>query len=80
MLRLILGRAGSGKTRLVREEIAERVQQGRRGIFLLVPEQYSFESERAMLERLGPRDVRLVEVSSFTRLCERVFRETGHYE
>lgn len=77
MLRLILGRAGSGKTRLVREEIAERVQQGRRGIFLLVPEQYSFESERAMLERLGPRDVRLVEVSSFTRLCERVFRETG---
>lgn len=42
-----------------------------------MPEQYSFESERALLERLGPQKAGSVRVLSFTRLAETVFRELG---
>ena len=45
MLHLIFGMAGAGKTTLLYERIADCVSGGGRAI-LLVPEQYSFESER----------------------------------
>ena len=81
MLQLVLGRAGSGKTRWVYdriEELARRPEGPRTGpIVLLVPEQFSFESERLLLGRLGARLATEVLVLSFTRLAETVFRETG---
>ncbi len=77
MLHLILGRAGSGKTTRVHQLLEQRVSQGELGAILLVPEQYSFYSERAMLERLGPRDALKVEVLSFTRLAHVVFKQYG---
>ena len=46
-------------------------------LILLVPEQFSFESERALLRRLGPRLASHVQVLSFTRMAELVFRELG---
>lgn len=76
MLHLILGEAGTGKTTLVLERIAKTVRAGKRAI-LLVPEQASFESEKALYRALGPKDVLGVEVLSFTRLCNHVFREFG---
>lgn len=42
-----------------------------------MPEQYSFESEKALYRRLGAKDALSVEVLSFTRLCDRIFREYG---
>lgn len=78
MLRLILGRAGSGKTRLVCEELTALAYAEEQGpLLLLVPEQYSFESERTLLELLGPDRAGRVQVLSFTRLAETVFREIG---
>lgn len=44
---------------------------------LLVPEQYSFESEKAMLKLLGPKQVNKVQVMSFTRLTDMAFRAYG---
>ncbi len=77
MLQLVLGRSGTGKTEWVYERLCELAKAGRQGLILLVPEQFSFESERALLERLGPRLSGSVQVLSFTRLAEQVFRETG---
>ncbi len=77
MFQLILGRAGSGKTRWIRQMLQEKVQQDAGPLFLLVPEQFSFESERSMLRRLGPADARRVEVVSFTRLADTVMRAYG---
>ena len=48
-------------------------------LLLLVPEQYSFESERAILRLLGPHMAQKVEVMSFRRLAELVFRQYGHH-
>lgn len=76
MLHLILGAAGTGKTALLHERIAECVRGGGKAV-LLVPEQYSFESEKTLYRRLGAKDALSVEVLSFTRLCDRIFREYG---
>lgn len=79
MLQLILGRAGSGKTTTVMEELAARAAAGEDGLLLIVPEQFSFESERALLRRLGARGASRVRVLSFTRMADAVARECGGF-
>ncbi len=76
MLHLILGIAGTGKTTQLHEKIQACVENGGKAI-LIVPEQYSFESEKALYRRLGAQRALAVEVLSFTRLCDRIFRELG---
>ena len=49
MLRLITGKAGSGKTAAINREIRQAVEQRRGGRLLIVPEQYSHEAERELL-------------------------------
>lgn len=75
MLHLLLGRSGSGKTTFVRNTIAERLHAGDTGLLLLVPEQYSYASERAMLSLVGPRELDGLSIVSFTRLAETVLQE-----
>ena len=47
MLHLLIGPAGCGKSFSLREEMAALSAKGER-VFCIVPEQYSFESERAL--------------------------------
>ena len=75
MVRLILGRAGAGKTGLVFREIGEYVAQGRKNLVLLVPEQYSHEAERELCAAAGDKLSRYGEVLSFTGLARRVFSQ-----
>ncbi len=77
MLRLVLGRSGSGKTHRIRALISQAAEQGYDKIYLLVPEQFSFESERALYHELGAQKSLTVEVLSFTRLANLVFRAYG---
>ena len=78
MLHLILGRAGSGKTEYLYRLAETQIRAGGT-VTLLVPEQGSFDCERAMLHRLGPQDVRRAEVLSFTRLGDQVGRAYGGF-
>ncbi len=73
MLTIISGRTGSGKTERLYDTLCREAQGGK--ALLLVPEQSSFQSEKKLLERLGPVRARGVEVLSFKRLC-RVMTET----
>ncbi len=77
MLHLILGRAGAGKTTYVHNLLRDFACGGRSDLLLLIPEQDSFSAERAMLRLLGERQAAAVEVLSFTRLAETVFRACG---
>ena len=77
MLRLILGRAGTGKTGLILDELNERVRSRRSGGWLIVPEQYSHEAERELAERCGDTACLYAEVVSFTRLAYRVSVSVG---
>ena len=75
MLKLILGRAGTGKTTAVLRRLcqagAERPQ------VLIVPEQQSHEAERALCRMGGDGVSRYAEVLSFSRLANRVFQAAG---
>ena len=73
MLKLILGRAGAGKTTAVLARLcASETDQ-----VLLVPEQQSHEAERALCEAGGPRINLRAEVLSFSRLANRIFQAAG---
>lgn len=76
MLRLILGRAGSGKTLRVLHSVHERCGKGEKSI-LIVPEQYSHEAEKELLKLCGDKASLYAEVLSFTRLALSVARELG---
>ncbi len=77
MLRLLIGRSGSGKSHWIADRLEALTAAGQEKLFLLVPEQSSFENERALLQRLGTRRAAGVQVLSFTRLADTVFREVG---
>ncbi|MBR2583151.1 MAG: ATP-dependent nuclease subunit B, partial [Oscillospiraceae bacterium] len=77
MLRLIIGRAGTGKTAAVIAELAEAVEKGLGGGMLIVPEQYSHEAERELCARCGDSLSLYAEVFSFTGLARRVLQQKG---
>ncbi len=78
MLQLILGTSGSGKTFTVIQRIGALLQQNRENSpVLLVPEQFSFETEKRLLAAFGPQEASRVKVYSFTRLAEVILRESG---
>lgn len=76
MLRFILGRSGTGKTAALYQKIEELAHSGEKQIFLLVPDQSSFETEKAFLDRLGPRLCRKVTIFGFDGMCRYVFQQT----
>ena len=75
MFKLILGRAGSGKTTTVLNRLCEAGAE--RPQVLLVPEQMSHETERALCAAGGPQINLRAEVLSFSRLANRVFQKAG---
>ncbi len=77
MLQFVLGRAGAGKTEYMRRMLADRALAGDGRCVMLVPEQFSFETEKAMLRLAGPQRANAIGVYSFTRLAETVFRKEG---
>ena len=74
MLKLLLGRAGTGKT----AEVLKRISIGRgRRQLLIVPEQASYEMERRLCAVAGNQASLYAEVLSFTRLTSRVLAQSG---
>lgn len=74
MLKLILGRASTGKTTYIRKLIAEKLTSGDE-LLLIVPEQFSFESEKAMIERLGAKKLSEMKIMSFSSLAKSILSE-----
>ncbi len=76
MLNFIFGRAATGKTYEIMQRLKKDVLDGK-DVVLLVPEQFSFESEREVLHTLGDNSSTLVSVLNFTRMCDEVNRLAG---
>lgn len=76
MLQLILGRAGFGKTTKLYEILKEKSGEEKEFIFL-VPEQFSFETEKNIYRILGSQKAKNVKVLSFTRLAYDIFKQYG---
>lgn len=78
MLRYIMGRAGSGKSRQVCNEIKAALSSYHDApLILLVPEQYTLQAERNLIQNLQVNGIMQVEVLSFSRLANRIFSEVG---
>ena len=75
MFKLLLGRAGAGKTTAVLNRLCEASRE--RPQVLLVPEQMSHETERALCAGGGPQINLRAEVLSFSRLANRIFQKAG---
>jgi ATP-dependent helicase/nuclease subunit B len=75
----ILGRAGAGKTQYCLSAVLRELDQpaDTRRLILLVPEQASFQMERALATRAPGGGYWRAEVLSFSRLARRVFDQTG---
>lgn len=77
MLRIIYGRAGSGKSAAVMREISEAVSRCCGGRILLVPEQYSHEAERELCSVCSDALSLYAEVLSFTGLARKLCAQLG---
>ncbi len=75
MLSIWIGRAGSGKSRRVLEQM--RLRREERPQVLIVPEHVSHEAELDVCRALGPTASRCAEVLSFRSLAGRVLAERG---
>ena len=74
----IAGRAGSGKSRLIFNQIKDQLDENNgRKLILLVPEQFTLQSERDLIQSLQLPGIMQVEVLSFDRLAERILDEVG---
>ena len=74
----IAGRAGSGKSRLIFNQIKDQLDKNDgRKLILLVPEQFTLQSERDLIQSLQLPGIMQVEVLSFDRLAERILDEVG---
>lgn len=77
-LRLIYGRAGTGKTEFCLKEIKTKLSKDMtQKIYIIVPEQFSYSTEKRLLDTLKTDSTVNVEVITFKRLAHRVNLEIG---
>ena len=76
MLNIIAGGAGCGKTYEMMSRIEESVKADKE-VLVIIPEQFSFEFDRALYERIGMNLFNRVEVLPFTRAAKEIFIRCG---
>lgn len=78
-LRMVIGRAGSGKTRRFQRRIVELLQRSPVGppIYLIVPRQASFTAQRDIVCRSDLPGCCRLEVLSFDELAQRILDRVG---
>ena len=77
MLRLITGKAGTGKTASVMQEIKSLAVRNIKNTVLIVPEQYGHEAERELAKACGDSLSLYAEVMSFTALTRKLMTLQG---
>ena len=77
-LRIIYGRAGTGKSKFCLDEIKQKAKNQEQKIYIIVPEQFSYATEKRLLETIDSKSTVNVEVISFKRLAYRVNKEIGN--
>ena len=78
-IRFIFGRAGTGKSRFCLEQIKKKSENntGNNKLILIVPEQYTFDTEKKFLDIVTEKGFLRGQVLSFKRMAHRVFEECG---
>ncbi|WP_107947335.1 helicase-exonuclease AddAB subunit AddB [Lysinibacillus parviboronicapiens] len=78
-LRIVSGRAGTGKSAFIHQEIVEQLNTDPLGypIFIIVPDQMSYSTEYELTNKHGLQGLIRAQVMTFKRLAWLVLQETG---
>ena len=77
-LQLVFGNSGSGKSDYIcRKALALAKKEPERTFFVLVPEQFTMQTQRELVARQERHSIMNVDVVSFNRLAFRIFDELG---
>lgn len=78
-LRIVSGRAGTGKSAFIHKEIVEQLNSDPLGypIFIIVPDQMSYSTEYELTNKHGLQGLIRAQVMTFKRLAWLVLQETG---
>ncbi|MBS4842446.1 MAG: helicase-exonuclease AddAB subunit AddB [Clostridium butyricum] len=77
-IRFIYGRAGIGKSTWCINSIAENIKKDDENkLILIVPEQYTFNTENRILKSIGEPALLRTQVLSFKKMAHEVFEECG---
>ncbi len=76
-LKIVYGRAGTGKSNFCFQEIKEQVKKEK--IYVITPEQFSFTAEKRLLEAVGNSSIN-AEVITFQRIAHRIITTTEGIE
>ncbi len=75
-LRVIYGKAGSGKSEYCFSEIAKLIEKEKK-IYIITPEQFSFTAEKKLMDAIDTKAVINAEVITLSRMAYRVLQEIG---
>ena len=77
-LQLILGNSGAGKSHYIFEKIIqESMEQPKKQFFIIVPEQFTMQTQKDLVTMHPRHAIMNIDVLSFERLAHRVFDEVG---
>lgn len=77
-LQFIYGNPGCGKSEILYDKLAEHAQKDPfQKVFLIVPEQFTLETQKKMVRRSNGHVITNIDVVSFERLAFRSFEEIG---
>lgn len=77
-LQLVFGSSGSGKSEYVYSKVLQQSKaEPQRTFFVLVPEQFTMQTQRDLVARQEKHSILNVDVVSFNRLAYRIFDELG---
>lgn len=77
-LQFILGNSGSGKTAYMYQQLAdEAAQNPKKDYLVVVPEQFTMQTQRDLVDRAKHKAIMNIDVVSFQRLAYRIFDELG---
>lgn len=77
-LQFVMGPSGSGKSHYLYEKITEEsIKHPEKNFLVLVPEQFTMQTQRDLVMASPKKGILNVDVLSFGRLAHRVFEETG---
>ena len=80
-LRFIIGGSGSGKSSTLQNEIIRRAEkEPGRQYMVVVPDQFTMQTQKEMVERHPAGGIMNIDVQSFGRLCHRISDEVGAKE
>ena len=77
-LRFYIGASGSGKSHMLYEHIIEEsLQNPHTNYLIVVPDQFTMQTQLEMVKRHPNKGIMNIDVLSFGRISHRIFEETG---